>query len=131
MQNLSKEDIKKSINALRENFENQLTINNYQLNDFPSPSLQSLIEQTSAKRALRNSLSPEMISSIYRASNLSCSRSNYDTRAKRGERTNERDETSKDNLSLKSSASLSEIFRKQSSGFFSSEKRNSRGILVT
>ncbi|XP_030745891.1 uncharacterized protein LOC115874753 isoform X2 [Sitophilus oryzae] len=121
IQDMSKDDIKRSINTLKENFENQLN-NDYQLSEFPSPSLQSLIAQSTARNALRDSLSPNLISSIYRASHLRISNSNFDNRSQKRREMKERKSRKGSNLSLKSSDSLDELFRKVSNEFFRDEK---------
>ncbi|XP_050295603.1 uncharacterized protein LOC126735601 [Anthonomus grandis grandis] len=131
IRNMSKEDIKKSIRSLKENFENQLNSNNQtalnQLCDFPSPSLQSLIEKSSAKRLMENTLSPNLISSIYHTSNTNFTRSMTDIRAKKGKDEKvgfERNKSSVCSLSLKSSGSLSDLFDKQSNDFLKFDRRN-------
>ncbi|XP_076267235.1 uncharacterized protein LOC143200615 [Rhynchophorus ferrugineus] len=106
VQNFSKDQIRQSLNTLRENVESQL---NYHLDEFPSASLQSLIARSTAKNALKNSLSPNLISSIYRASNVTFSQCNIDDRLKKVKE-NKRGS----NLSLRSSASLSELYRNTS-----------------
>ncbi|KAH1007769.1 hypothetical protein HUJ04_004964 [Dendroctonus ponderosae] len=130
-QSMSKEDIKKSINALRENFESELNSNSL-LADFPPPSLQSMIDYNAAKRALKSSVYPDQhIPSIYRCSNMSLSKSNHDTKVTRHQGGEDANQHSNEKIiAVKSSQSLSELFRKQSSESFGSDKRQSRGILV-
>lgn len=124
---MSKEDIKKSLNTLRENFESDTL-----LADFPPPSLQSMIDYNAAKRALKSSIYPDQhIPSIYRCSNVSLSKSNHDAKARRHPGAEDANQHSDEEIiAVKSSESLSELFRKQSSDSFGSDKRQSRGILV-
>ncbi|XP_074030819.1 uncharacterized protein [Leptinotarsa decemlineata] len=64
LESASREAIKKSINALKENFEHQIAVeNNYNMGDFASPSLHSLLGHSVQKKSLRNSLaSPHFVS---------------------------------------------------------------------
>ncbi|XP_060533614.1 uncharacterized protein LOC132706344 [Cylas formicarius] len=130
LQNVSKDDMKRSINAIRENFESQIS-NSYQLSEFPSPSLQSLIAQSAAKNALENSLSPNLMPSIYRTSNARYSYSNFDCSNRKNENVDEKSRgDAASQLVFQKSNSLSEIFRKSSDEFHDGNEKYSKIVLA-
>ncbi|KAG5886921.1 hypothetical protein JTB14_034197 [Gonioctena quinquepunctata] len=58
MESVSKGAIKKSINAIKENFENQILGDRYSIGESYSPSLHSLLNQSVNNKSLKNSLVP-------------------------------------------------------------------------
>ncbi|XP_066147022.1 uncharacterized protein [Euwallacea fornicatus] len=104
-----------SVNTPNEGFELELTNDYAQINKFASSSLQSPMEQKAPNHFLKSPLDPEKLMSwMYQCSNVNISKSNSDMRPKT--KTHNEEDDGKDVgrcLALKSSESLSEIYRKK------------------
>ncbi|CAG9765650.1 unnamed protein product [Ceutorhynchus assimilis] len=109
IQSVVKDAVKRSLNTLKDNIEADKN-SNFQLTNFPSPSLQILIDQIEDKKALENSLSPDLISSIYVAPEVRSSiKNNIGSGVTKHKSEIEIREIKSCNLSIKSSKSLSDI----------------------
>lgn len=118
LKDMSEDYIEKSLNALRDNFETQMR-DDALLMEVVSPSMQDMMERNKTRQLLRKSVCPdELMSALYHSPDLNLSKSNFDVKAKKRTVKDSR----RDNLSVKSSRSLSEIFRKHSTHGFDQDK---------
>lgn len=123
---MSEDYIEKSLNALRDNFETQMR-DDALLMEVVSPSMQDMMERNKTRQLLRKSVCPdELMSALYQSPDINLSKSNFDVKAKK--RT-AKDNTRRDNLSVKSSRSLSEIFRKHSTHVLDQDHKMSPGFI--
>lgn len=118
LKDMSEEDyIEKSLNALRDNFETQIRDDSL-LMEVVSPSMQDMMERNKTRQLLRKSVCPdELMSALYQSPDINLSKSNFDIKTKKRTAKDNKD-SRRDNLSAKSSRSLSEIFRKHSTQGF-------------
>jgi len=128
LKDMSEDYIEKSLNALRDNFETQMR-DDALLMEVVSPSMQDMMERNKTRQLLRKSVCPdELMSALYHSPDINLSKSDFDVKAKK--RTiKDNKESRRDNLSVKSSRSLSEIFRKHSTHGFDQDHKISPGVM--